>query len=136
MENMELTEQRRIPEGCTLKDYRRSYASPELYKTLNSWCIAGYVLAGFSAVVNVLANLLGLVDSVFMLAMVYMVHKKHMKGGVIGIVCNVALGNILSLLGGGGFIGWGWLIVAVGMISVFNKIDGEYKELTANSPNL
>ncbi len=136
MENTEITQPRRIPEGCTLKEYRRSYASPELYKSLKTLCIAGYALAGCSALLCLLTNLLGLVDAVFMLVMLLLIHKKRMKGAVFGILGNVVLGNIVSLMNGGNLVGIGWIVVAAAMLNIFAKIDGEYKELTANSPTL
>ena len=129
MEQMDLMEPRRIPAGCTKKEYRRSYASPELYKNLKTLAIWGYVMAGITALVSP-------VDGIFMLAMLLIMHLKRVKWPVIGMMINAGLGCLFSLIGGGGITGWFWFILGFACMGVFKKMDGEYEELTANRVNL
>lgn len=126
MDNMDLMNPRQIPAGCTKKEYRRSYASPELYKQLRTWAIVGYVLCGISLLVS-------WVDAVFMAVMVLLMHLKRMKWPVFAILANAALGAVLSLMAGGGLTGWAWFVVVIGALNVFKKIDAEYEQIKANS---
>ena len=129
MEQLDLMEPRRIPAGCTKQEYRRSYASPELYKNLKTLAIWGYVLAGISLLISP-------VDGIFMAVMLLLMHLKRMKWPIFGILANAGLGCVLSLIGGAGISGWAWFIVGFACLGVFKKMDGEYAALTENRVEL
>ncbi len=132
MEQMDLMQPRRIPAGCTKKEYRRSYASPELYKKLKNLAIVGYVLCGINVAVGLFLNFLALFDAALLGGLVAGMHLKRAKGCAVAILVYTGFGAVLSLIGGGSLTGWAWIILAISALSIFKKMDGEYTELTAN----
>lgn len=134
--NTPITEPRRIPAGCTKKEYRRSYASEALYKQLNGISIWGYALAAINLVLGLLVNVAGLLDAAFLLAMVFLMHKKRMKGGAIAILVYTIIGTVLTLLNSGRITGWIWYLLCIGALRTFKQMDQEYEAAKANTPEL
>lgn len=132
MEQMDLMQPRRIPAGCTKKEYRRSYASPELYKQLKTWAIVGYVLCGINVALGLFVNVFALFDAALLGGLVAGMHLKRSKGCAVAILAYSIFGAVISLISGGSITGWMWIALSVAAMSIFKKMDGEYAELTAN----
>ena len=134
IQNTQMTAPRQIPEGCTKKEYRRSYASEELYKQLKGIATWGYALIGLNVAVGLFFNAASLLDAAFLLVMVLLMHKKRMKGSVITILVYTGIGTVLTLLNTGRVTGWMWFLLCFCALNVFKKMDQEYEAAKANSP--
>lgn len=134
--NTKIAAPRQIPAGCTKKEYRRSYASEELYKQLKSVAVWGYALIGLNVAVGLFVNTASLLDAAFLLVMVLLMHKKRMKGGVIAILVYSAIGTVLSLLNSGRVTGWMWYLLCFCALRIFKQMDQEYEAAKANTPEL
>lgn len=118
----------RVPRDCTLKEYRKNYASEGHRKTIRNLAIVGYVLCGVNLLVALLVNVFALVDVVVLLALVLGMHIGKSKGCAVGILVYAIIGALLSVLSGGSMTGWGWIALGVCGINVFKKIDQEYQD--------
>lgn len=135
-QNTQTTAPRRIPEGCTKKEYRRSYASEALYKQLKGIASWGYALVAMNLVVALFFNSAGLLDAAFLLAMVLLMHKKRMKGSVITILVYTGIGTVLTLLNTGRVTGWMWYLLCFCALKTFKQMDQEYEAAKASTPEL
>lgn len=126
----------RIPPNCTLQEYRKNYASEPLRKSINGWCIMGYVLCGINLLLALFVNIFALVDAAVLLGLTLGIHLGKSKACAIGILAYAIIGAVLSLIGGGGVTGWLWIAMGISCLSTFKKMDAEYKSAmaAANQP--
>lgn len=117
----------RVPAGCTLKQYRKSYASDPLKKNIKTLSIVAYVLVGINLVIAVLANPWALIDTVLLLGLVLGVHLGRNKGCAIALLVYTIVNAIIGLVSSGTVSGWWWIFLAVSYLSTFKKMDAEYK---------
>ncbi len=115
-----------IPAECTLKEYRKKYASPEHYKKLKSNAIGGYVLVTLNAVVSILANPYGMIDTALQLGLILGIHKGVKKGCAVGLLVYAIVSMLIGLAESGKLTGWLWIILAINFLNVFKKIDQDY----------
>lgn len=117
----------RVPAGCTLKDYRKNYASEPLKKSIKTWAIVGYVLVGINAVLALSVNPWMLLDTALLLGLTLGIHLGKSKGCAIALLVYVAINAVASLINGGSMTGWLWIVMAVSFLGTFKKMDAEYK---------
>ncbi len=125
----------RIPAGCTLKEYRKNYASAPLKKSIKTWSIVAYVLVGLNAVIAIFANPWMLLDTALLLGLTLGVHLNKSKGCAIALLVYTLINAVIGLIGSGSVSGWWWIVLAVSYISTIKKIDEEYKAEMAKTPS-
>lgn len=117
----------RIPAGCTLKDYRKNYASEPLKKSIKTWSIVAYILVGVNVLLALLVNPLALIDSALLLGLTLGIHLGKSKGCAIALLVYAIYNTVITLISSGSIGGWWWIVAAVSFLSTFKKIDEEYK---------
>lgn len=126
----------RVPAGCTLKEYRKNYASEPLKKSIKTWSIVAYVLVGLNAVIALLANPWMLLDTALLLGLTLGVHLNKSKGCAIALLVYTIINAVIGLIGSGTVSGWWWIVLAVSYLGTIKKIDAEYKaEMEKQSGN-
>ena len=113
--------------GVTKKEYRKHFAPAELYKQLKSYAIWGYVLVGINVAVALLFDAAALLDALLQLGLVLGIHLKRSKGCAIGLLVYTILMNVLYLIAMGSIGGIGWLIISIGSLRIFGKMDKAYE---------
>jgi putative ABC transport system permease protein len=59
-----------------------------------------------------------------------------MIGGILGVICGIALGNIISFITGGPFlVPWQWIITGLLICYVVGLISGIYPAIKASNLN-
>ena len=124
-----------IPAGCTLKEYRKNYASAPLKKNIKTWSIVAYVLVGLNAVIAITLNPWMLLDTALLLGLTLGVHLNKSKGCAIALLVYSGINAVIGLIGSGTVSGWWWIVLAVSYISTIKKIDAEYKAEMAKNPS-
>ena len=119
-----------LPEGITKKEYFKHHAGESFYRDIKIASIIAYICAGISAVVALLVNPWGLIDAVILLALALGVHIGKSKGCAIGMIVYFGVCVVVTLLSSGTLGGWGWLIVGIYGLNIFNNAEKRYKELT------
>lgn len=117
----------RVPAGCTLKDYRKNYASEPLKKSVKTWSIVAYILVGVNVVLALLVNPFALIDSALLLGLTLGIHLGKSKGCAIALLVYAIYNTVITLISSGSLGGWWWIAAAVSFLSAFKKIDDEYK---------
>lgn len=126
----------RVPAGCTLKEYRKNYASAPLKKGIKTWSIVAYVLVGLNVVIALLANPWMLLDAALLLGLSLGVHLNKSKGCAIALLVYSCINAVIGLIGSGTVSGWWWIVLAVSYLGIIKKIDAEYKaEMEQQSGN-
>lgn len=118
----------RIPYGTTKKEYRKRYAPEKMYKDLKIMAIVGYVMVGINVVLGLLVDASALVDALLQFALVFGVHKYKSKGCAIGMLVYSIINMLFYLALNGKVGGWGWLALAIGVLSLFRKMDQQYQQ--------
>lgn len=124
----------RVPAGCTLKDYRKNYASAPLKKSIKTWSIVAYVLVGLNAVIALLVNPWMLLDTVLLLGLTLGVHLNKSKGCAIALLVYTIINAVIGVISSGSVSGWWWIVLAVSYLGTIKKIDEEYKAEMAKAP--
>ena len=122
------------PAGLTQQEFYASYLSPDLAKTIKTWCIVGYVMTGINLVLGFL-NPLAFVDVVIQLVLLLGVHRKKNKLCAYGVLAYSIVTVILSLAATGNFTGWGWILVGIGLVSTFKKMEKAYQDYQSGAAN-
>ena len=124
---------RRIPAGCTLKEYRKNYASAPMKKNIKSLSIVAYVLVGLNVVIAFVGSPLVLLDCALLLGLTLGVHLGKNKGCAVALLVYTIINAIVSLITAGTVGGWWWIFLAISYLNTFKKIDAEYKAEMAKS---
>ena len=124
-----------IPAGCTLKEYRKNYASAPLKKNIKTWSIVAYVLVGLNAVIAIALNPWMLLDTALLLGLSLGVHLAKSKGCAIALLVYSGINAVIGLIGSGTVSGWWWIVLAVSYLGTIKKIDAEYKAEMAKKPS-
>lgn len=139
MENYEMNSYgtSRVPQGCTIQEYRKNYASAPLQKSIKTWSIVGYVLCGINLLLAFTVNIFALLDVAILLSLTLGVHLSKSKGCAIGLLVYAIVGGILSLISSGSFTGVLWIAMGAGYLGTISKMDAEYKAemAKANAPS-
>lgn len=126
------------PKTMTKQEYRRSHAAPERQKAIRGFAIVGYVLCGFNIVIGMLggAMLIALVEMGALLAVLLGAHLRKSKACAIAILVYSIANTVILLLNTGSFGGWLWIVVGVGLVDTFRRIDKDYKAEMTSKPSL
>jgi len=128
MDAAPMEEEPEIIVPATKKEYLKKYAGESFYTNLRVTAIVGYVLCGILAL-SALANPFALLDVVIFLALVLGMHLGKSMGCAIAITAYSACSMVLLLIATGTLSGWGWLIVGIYGIIIFQKADKRYRKL-------
>lgn len=120
-----------IPAGVQVskREYLKKYAGDSFNTNLRTTAIVGYVLCGIQAL-TILANPYVLADLAICLSLTLGMHLGRSKGCAIGILVYAVVSMLIGLLSSGVLGGWGWLIVGIYGLVIFNNAEKRYKELT------
>lgn len=112
----------------TKKKYFKKYASESFYRNLRVTAIVGYVLCGIS-VLTAIVNPFALVDVAIYLSLLLGMHLGKSKGCAIGVAAYAILGVVVNLVLNGVLVGWGWLIIGIYSLVIFNNAEKRYKSI-------
>ena len=119
----------RMPNNCTLKEYRKHYAPEGLRRNVQNLAMVGYLLGA----VNLGAGVwnmapVGIAIAAAQLALTLGMHLNKSRLCAIGIMV-IACGDLLlSFLTGGSLTTWGWVALGVCAISAFNGMDKAFRK--------
>lgn len=120
-----------LPAGVPVSrsEYLKKYAGDSFKNNLRITAIVGYVLCGIQAL-TALVNPYVLLDLAICLGLTLGMHLGRSKGCAIGIVVYSVVSMVLILLSSGTLGGWGWLVIGICALIIFNNAEKRYKELT------
>lgn len=128
MEGYEQYGDGRMPNSCTLPEYRKHYAPDYLIRNIRYLGIAGYILCAVNLAVGLLVNAMALVDVIVLLPLTIGIHMSKSKGCAVGILVYSCIACLLSFLTGGSLTGWGWIALSIYALTTFNRMDKEYRD--------
>lgn len=120
-----------IPVGTHVskQEFLKKYAGESFYKNLKTTAIVGYVLCGIQLLM-VFLNPYSLIDLAICLGLTLGMHLGKSKGCAIGMIVYFGVCVLVTMLSGGSLGGWGWLIMGIYGVNIFNNAEKRYKELT------
>ena len=120
-------------ETISKKEYMSRYAGREVFKSLNSAAILGYVCMGISVAVYIFAAvsvsetlLIYLIEPAVMLVLLLLAHIKKISACAIVYTIIAAIDVIVGLATSGKFVGILPLIAGINMIRAFGGINKSY----------
>uniref|UniRef100_UPI0040576DAF hypothetical protein n=1 Tax=Agathobacter sp. TaxID=2021311 RepID=UPI0040576DAF len=113
-----------------IKEFRRTYDGDGFKKKILIAAVIAYVLIAFNIIMSILFNIIGLIDSAILAALVIGMHKNKSKGCVIGLLAYSLINWLVVFIGSGNPLGgWIWIAISVFAFVMFNKVDKAYKQM-------
>lgn len=113
-----------------IKEFRRTYNEDGYQKKIFIIAVIGYVVVALNAIIAILFNIIGLLDSILLGGLVFGIHKHKSKGCAVGLLVYSIFNWLIAVFSSGNmFYGWIWLAIPVLSLVMFSKTDKAYKKI-------
>ena len=130
MEKQEVSvREKKMPNNCTLAEYRKKYAPAHLRKNVQTLALVGYVLAVAAIAFGVWnGNWIQIAVTVVLLALNVGLHLNKSKACAIGILVFACLQLLAAFYIGNSPTSWGWIALGVCCVNPIKEMDKAFEK--------